>query len=235
MASRRVSALAQIMRSWLSDSGPGGDPARIARCDANLRTVLANGLPSANHDTHRNEQLTLGVLRTQRSVVGSWRWGYVQLMSTIPLSTVVFVASTCVVATPLLACDVAEHGEFAGNNDVEQIEDDAPFLDELGAPKPGPHAALNGCYWEYKETTSSNEIRTDPCPLLGLEFQTFPVSGGCHTDSDESLKVSIPLEFNGSGIDDDESVTNGYRWLCRFSGTPGSGNAHRAWALCCIP
>ena len=177
-------------------------------------------------------------------------------MSDVYLSTIISVASTCFVAVPLLACDVAEHDEFAGSTEIEQIEEeeDEPFLNQVGARKPGPQAALRGCYWEYAETSSSNEIRTDPCQMIAQSplsqdgssdgvpaneriagLQTYPVSGGCHTDSDKSLKVSIPLEFDGSGIDDDEFVTNGYRWLCRFSGTPGSGTAHRAWALCCIP
>ena len=147
------------------------------------------------------------------------------------------------------ACDIADTDETAALDETDNFEEseeasDQKTLDQLGIPRPGPHPALDSCYWEYAETTSSSEIRTAPC----IEYpdpqapeartagsQTYPVSGGCHTDSNHSLKVSIPLEFNGSGIDDDESVTNGYRWLCRFSGAPSSGTAHRAWALCCIP
>ena len=152
------------------------------------------------------------------------------------IATAVRIISAFVVSIPLTACDVADAGEMSADSENIQgfdLPERDPALDEIGVPR-APLAAPGYCYWEYAETTSSNEIRTDPCQTLGGEYPTFPISGGCHTDADRYLKVSIPLEFNGSGIDDDEVWTEGYRWLCRFSGAPTSGTAHRAWALCCV-
>lgn len=147
------------------------------------------------------------------------------------------------------ACDLQGPNDVEDRDLVLEDDDDLDLVDEERANEPAPAHQRPGellappdpvfadgfdsfnCGYARNTTTTTQSVRA----LCGYSNGYRPVSGGCYSDSTATLIRSYPDEGDGNAVDDGDNWSVGQGWGCRYSATPGVGQSHSAFALCCGP